>query len=87
VPASAQAGSRVPIWVDDDGDLTFAPRSAGDLARQAVVLGILATVGFTLLVSLTYVGLCLLLDRHRSHGWEGEWTAVEPVWTRAVTGE
>ena len=85
VPTSAQAGSRVPIWVDDDGDLTFAPRNAGDLARQAVVLGVMATIGFTVLVSLTYEGLRLLLDRHRSQGWEGEWTAVEPVWTRGVT--
>jgi hypothetical protein len=87
VPAEAEAGSRVHIWVDGDGDVTSAPRTAGDLVGQAVVLGAMTSVGFIVLVSLTYEGLRLLLDLRRSRGWDAEWTVVEPVWRRKVTEE
>jgi len=85
VRAGARAGTSVPVWVDESGQLSRSPPGAGDAARTGVSLGIVAFVGFTVVTVLSYELFRLVLDQSRSRGWEDEWAAVEPVWTRKVT--
>ena len=85
VAAGARAGTPVRVWVDESGQLSGPPRAAGDAAREGVSLGIVAFLGFTVVTVLSYELFRLVLDLSRSRGWDDEWAAVEPVWTRTVT--
>lgn len=76
------AGQRVPLWVDTSGTPTGPP-----MAHRAASVSKVFTAAFavvTLGVALVYLAFtgCWLLDRHRLAGWESEWAAIEPQWTR-----
>src|SRR5207248_2778656 len=76
------AGSRVRIWLDRSG------RWAGLPLNQQIVMVRVATavIGTIIMVAavLAAVG-CVgqrLLDRRRLAGWEADWNAVGPQWTK-----
>jgi hypothetical protein len=82
VPAGTPAGSRVRIWLDSSGRWAGLP-----LGRQTVVVRVvMAIMGTTLVlaaaaITVASVGLWLL-DRRRMAGWEADWNAVGPQWTK-----
>lgn len=82
VPAGTPAGSRVRIWLDASGRWAGPP-----LGRQMVAVRVaMAVMGTTLVlaaaaVTVASVGLWLL-DRRRMAGWEADWNAVGPQWTK-----
>jgi hypothetical protein len=82
VPPGMPAGSRVRIWLDRSG------RWAGLPLNQQIVMVRVATavIGTIIMVAavLAAVG-CVgqrLLDRRRLAGWEADWNAVGPQWTK-----
>ncbi|OJF09739.1 hypothetical protein BG844_35930 [Couchioplanes caeruleus subsp. caeruleus] len=80
-PAGARAGSTVPIWLDDHGQVVPqpAPRSAVADATLAAVLA-----GGAVVTGLGGVRRIVIwrLDRRRLRSWEAEWLVVGPQWTR-----
>jgi hypothetical protein len=86
VPAElgAEAGSSVVIWVDQGGDRTTRPTSAGDVVGRAVGSAVLTYLGITALAWGAHLGFRRLLDRGRSHRWAAEWAVVGPKWSGRV---
>jgi hypothetical protein len=82
VPAGTPAGSHVRIWVDRSG------RWAGPLLnpRIATVRAAAAVVISTLMLAAILASVASFsgwpLDRRRLTGWEADWNAVGPRWTR-----
>lgn len=82
VRVTAAAGQVVPLWVDRAGWPAGPPLAhRADLAREVAAAAVAA-------ICLGIVLLCVadvarwLLDRRRLAGWEAEWAAVGPRWTR-----
>ena len=85
VPAGAEAGSTVVVWIDRTGGLTTRPLDGGDALGTAVAM---ATGTFLCLSSLAvglYLAFAASLDRSRLRRWAADWAVVEPVWTRKVS--
>ena len=84
VPAAvgSRAGRRVPIWVNNAGQLVYPPIGQGQIASR--VIAVVALTPAILAVILLGVGWLIrrLLDRRRLAGWATEWSAVEPLWTK-----
>ncbi|MCZ7417730.1 MULTISPECIES: Rv1733c family protein [unclassified Streptomyces] len=81
VSSGTDAGSTVPLWVDDTGNPAAAPRSDADVALAAAHAG-LAVAGGVSLASLGLLKLRLYaLDRRADADWAGEWDVVEPRWS------
>ena len=84
VPAAvgSRAGRRVPIWVNDVGQLVYPPIGQGQIASR--VIAVVALTPAILAIILLGVGWLIrrLLDRRRIAGWATEWSAVEPLWTK-----
>lgn len=78
VPATAAAGDRVTVWLDDAGRVVPAPASADALAGLTIVAG--AGSWFLIGVLILLVGWAVRhrLDRRRLRAWEREWSQVEP---------
>jgi hypothetical protein len=84
VPPGSRAGSTLSVWVDGEGNRTTRPLTDGDVAAEAVGMGVLTLSGLSLVALGAYRWACALLDRSRSRRWAAEWAIVEPVWTRKV---
>jgi hypothetical protein len=84
VPAAvgSRAGRKVPIWVNDVGQLVYPPIGQGQIASR--VIAVVALTPAILAIILLGVGWLIrrLLDRRRMVGWATEWSAVEPLWTK-----
>lgn len=84
VPAAvgSRAGRRVPIWVNNAGQLVYPPIGQGQIASR--VIAVVALTPAILAVILLGVGWLIrrLLDRRRIADWATEWSAVEPLWTK-----
>ena len=84
VPATpgAQAGTTVPVWVNDSGRPTGTPLLHGELAKREVGAEMLAPAALAVL--LLCVGLVVrwLMNRRRLAGWETNWAFVGPKWTK-----
>jgi hypothetical protein len=81
VPQGLQAGSTVPIWTDRSGSAVPPPTSPDD-----ALLGGVVAAGLVLGAAANVLACIWALVRHATLvyncGWEREWRAVEPVWTR-----
>lgn len=82
VPAGTPVGSRVRIWLDRSGRWAGPPIGAQMVAVR-VATAVTATVIMvaTVLAAVASVGQWLL-DRRRLAGWEADWNAVGPQWTK-----
>jgi hypothetical protein len=76
-----RAGTTVDVWVDERGVLSGPPaqRSPGTDAAMVALLTALGVSGA--LAGLLSVAR-RLLNRHRMRGWQREWRAVEPFWSK-----
>ena len=84
VPAGAQAGSNLLVWVDGAGDRTTRPISRGDAVYAGIGYGLVTYLAITAVALIAYWLFRGSLDRGRSRRWATEWAAVEPVWSRTV---
>jgi hypothetical protein len=82
-PASyhVPAGTPVQIWLDRAGEPEAPPPSPNDMIFSALLAGVGATAGATVVLALCYSFCRTILDRHRLAGWESAWAAVGPRWT------
>ncbi|MGW4593266.1 Rv1733c family protein [Amycolatopsis thermoflava] len=82
VASETPAGATVPVWLDEDGNLTTAPMTTADIAGTA------ATAAFAFWLGCLVVSLCLvqavrlLLARRRSVWWAREWERFNEKLTR-----
>jgi hypothetical protein len=81
-PAGARSGSTVQIWTDASGDQTGPPLTPTQVRGEAVVFAAFAPVVLGLLLLGAGVLAHVLLARRRLAGWEAEWRATGPQWTR-----
>jgi hypothetical protein len=81
VPGGSAAGSTVPVWTDQAGQLTEPPLQHSQVAGRADISRALAVV--TLAVTLILVGWLgrRALDRRRLAGWDADWLATGPRWS------
>jgi hypothetical protein len=84
VPAGAEAGSTVPIWVDRDGELTTRPLDRGAAVARAVAMAVGTYLCLSSLAAGGYLAVGASLDRSRLRRWAAEWAVIEPEWTRRV---
>src|SRR5689334_1390700 len=82
-PASyhVPSGTPVQIWLDRAGEPEAPPPSPNDMIFSALLAGVGATAGATVVLALCYSFCRTILDRHRLAGWESAWAAVGPRWT------
>ncbi|MET9232222.1 hypothetical protein [Lentzea sp. NPDC003310] len=77
----AVAGAKVPIWVDEDGDVTSAPISAEGAVIDAIFLAVLLWAAAAGSAALLYFVARFAHRRIRSRRWESEWERVASDWT------
>jgi hypothetical protein len=83
VPAGARAGSIVPIWVDQDGDLTTRPLDGDGVVTRAADMAVGTYVLTSSLAVGVYLAFLVALDHSRLRRWAADWAVTEPVWTRS----
>jgi hypothetical protein len=74
------AGTALPAWVDQEGNLTRAPLYRAGIPNSAAVRGAIALIGLPLVTLTLYGVLSVALDAHRGRLWEQGWALVEPDW-------
>jgi len=76
-----RAGTRIAVWVDDDGGLRPEPGRGSPMTR-AVLVGVAVQLSLiAALAGLRRAGRALL-DRHRYRSWQEEWTFFGVIWRR-----
>ncbi|RKN07033.1 hypothetical protein [Streptomyces radicis] len=80
VAFGADEGSRVTIWLDEQGRIKDAPAGPAEVWAGATLLGAVTTAGVCVLAAGARLAARRHLARRRAARWEREWTAVEPLW-------
>jgi hypothetical protein len=78
---SAQAGTTVPVWLNQYGDPQPPPPAERDILANALIVGAIILMGAALLLICCYRLCRLALDRRRLAGWSQAWAATGPRWT------
>jgi len=86
VPANAQPGSTVAVWLNDSGTLAPGPRSAAGLQSDAIAVGIGTATGVSLTVIAVLGVRRVALDHRAAADWDREWAEVEPTWSGRARG-
>ncbi|WP_436521382.1 Rv1733c family protein [Actinoplanes sp. HUAS TT8] len=79
--ATARAGARVAVWVDDAGRLHVPPGRHSPVS-QAILLAVAAVMGLVGVLAVAHRTGRGLLDRRRDRAWAREWAEVGPRWSR-----
>jgi hypothetical protein len=82
VVIGTKAGVDVPVWLDQTGQITTAPRTSGDSAALGSTIGVLTITGSWLLLWIAFLLARIPLDRRRARAWDTEWRSVATRWTR-----
>jgi hypothetical protein len=82
VPAATPAGSQVKIWLNRAGNLEIPPMTAAQIDDRVLADTFVALAVFAVLLGGLTWGIRRVLDRRRLAGWEAEWMAVGPRWSR-----
>ena len=79
--AGVRTGATVTIWTGPAGQLTNAPLAQAEIAHQAFFAGMMAVLGFSLLLGVTALVIRRILQRRRMAAWDAEWRATGPLWS------
>ena len=79
--AGVRTGATVKVWTTASGQLTDAPLAPGQIEHQAFFAGLLAVLGFSLLLGVTALVIRRILQRRRMAAWDAEWRATGPLWS------
>jgi hypothetical protein len=79
--AGVRTGATVKVWTTASGQLTDAPLAQGQIEHQAFFAGLLAGLGFSLLLGVTALVIRRILQRRRMAAWDAEWRATGPLWS------
>ena len=81
VPGGAAAGSTVPVWVDQAGQLAEPPLEHSQVVGRADMSQALGVAALAVtLILLGWLGR-RALDRRRLAAWDADWLATGPRWT------
>lgn len=72
LPDPVDAGDRVQVWVDDDGDLTLPPTSGAQAAQDGVSIALALWLAVAAVLAGAVMAMRLWLNRSRETGWEHE---------------
>lgn len=70
VDPDADAGTRVDIYVDDNGDQTAAPISESGARVASIVAGVFAWVGTMMMLTICFMLVRVWLDHSRAVQWD-----------------
>jgi hypothetical protein len=82
VAAGTPADSQVKVWLNRTGSLEVPPLSAAQAGDRILADTVVALAAFAVLLAGGTWALRRMLDRRRLAGWETEWLAVGPRWSR-----
>jgi hypothetical protein len=86
VPAKAQRGSTVPIWISRQGTPESQPLTRWQATSFAWTAGVVAGLGLALALALLAYLTHLTMNRRRLAAWEADWAATGPRWSRLDPG-
>jgi len=78
--AGTPAGTTVRVWTGPSGEQTGPPLTPSQIAHQAAIAGVLAVAGLALVIIVSALVICRILDRRRMAAWDTEWSATGPHW-------
>jgi hypothetical protein len=81
VPRGSSAGDVVPIWVEASGEQTDRPLDTAGVVAAGLSAGLLTFLALGALAGGWHLGLCGVLEAHRSRQWAREWRRLEPRWS------
>jgi hypothetical protein len=79
---NARAGQPVWIWVDRAGAQEPGPLAEGDIRDQVMFSILVAITGLAIVLGAAAVTVRVLADRRRMAGWQRDWEASGPLWSR-----
>ena len=79
--AGVRTGATLSVWTGPSGQLTNPPLAGPQIAHQAFFAGLLAVLGFSLLLGVTALVIRRILQRRRMAAWDAEWRATGPLWS------
>jgi hypothetical protein len=82
VTADEATGHSTRLWVDRAGRLTGPPLSRDQVASRSLLAAGVAVGGLALVVIMAAWLVRRGLDRRRMAGWDAEWLANGPRWSR-----
>jgi hypothetical protein len=77
----AHTGSKINIWVDENGSRVAPPWTHAQTVGVAVMEGLALPAGVTLTLLMLITVLRRALDRIRHSRWTAEWARVGPDWS------
>ena len=81
VVSTAPAGSTVPVWVDQAGQLTNAPLAHSQVTGRADLARWTAVAALAIVLIIVGWAARWALDRRRLAAWDAEWLATGPRWS------
>jgi hypothetical protein len=78
----ARAGQPVWIWVNRAGAQEPGPLSGADVRDQVMFSILVAVTALSVLLGAGAVAVRVLADRRRMTGWQRDWEASGPLWSR-----
>jgi len=81
VPSGAAAGTTVPVYIDQAGQLVGAPLQHTQVVNRAELTGALAVAGLALTLIVAGWLTRRALDRRRMAAWDADWLATGPRWS------
>ncbi|MCI2423795.1 hypothetical protein MOQ72_40965 [Saccharopolyspora sp. K220] len=80
LPARAPATGTVPVWLDQQGQLTAPPLTRAEATQAAGLAGAGVLIGSALVTTVGLTGARLWVTRRRLAAWAAEWEKVGPQW-------
>ncbi|MGP4017945.1 Rv1733c family protein [Saccharopolyspora sp. 5N708] len=80
LPPRAPATNTVPVWLDQQGQLTAPPLTRGEATQAAGLAGAGVLIGAVLVTVVGLTGARLWVARRRLAAWAAEWERVGPQW-------
>ena len=81
VLSSTAAGTRIPVWLNRDGQPMAPPPGPALMIVDALLTAFIATAGAALGLLMCYWLCRVTLDRRRLAAWESAWSLTGPRWT------
>lgn len=85
VPASAELGVTLPIWLGSDGQPVPPPKTRADATEASGTAGAGALLGCSIITAMVFGAARWWVGRRRLAAWEAEWAWVGPQWRNHTT--
>ncbi|QIZ34312.1 hypothetical protein [Saccharopolyspora sp. ASAGF58] len=80
LPARTPAAGTVPVWLDQQGQLTAPPLTRAEATQAAGLAGAGVLIGSAMFTGVALAGVRLFVTRRRLAAWAAEWEKVGPQW-------